>query len=171
MFEAIIKDPTILEITLVLIVLVGIAFWQNLKYIAAILGGIYFMYLIFIMTSYSNDSMTVIVEEKFENKTINIVEKESIEVDTIITKVEDKKEISINDDEALLILFELLEKEGLSLGTSSGINIAGAIKLAKELGPKHTIVTILCDTSDKYRSKLFNREFLTKKGLPFPKWL
>ena len=78
---------------------------------------------------------------------------------------------SINDDEALLILFELLEKEGLSLGTSSGINIAGAIKLAKELGPKHTIVTILCDTSDKYRSKLFNREFLTKKGLPFPKWL
>ena len=54
------------------------------------------------MTSYSNDSMTVIVEEKFENKTINIVEKESIEVDTIITKVEDKKEISINDDEAFV---------------------------------------------------------------------
>ena len=102
MFEAIIKDPTILEITLVLIVLVGIAFWQNLKYIAAILGGIYFMYLIFIMTSYSNDSVTVIVEEKVENKTINIVEKESIEVDTIITKVEDKKEISINDDEAFV---------------------------------------------------------------------
>ena len=102
MFEAIIKDPTILEITLVLIVLVGIAFWQNLKYIATILGGIYCMYLIFIMTSYSNDSMTVIVEEKFENKTINIVEKESIEVDTIITKVEDKKEISINDDEAFV---------------------------------------------------------------------
>ena len=102
MFEAIIKDPTILEITLVLIVLIGIAFWQNLKHIAAILGGIYFMYLIFIMTSYSNDSVTVIVEEKVENKTINIVEKESIEVDTIITKVEDKKEISINDDEAFV---------------------------------------------------------------------
>ena len=84
MFEAIIKDPTILEITLILIVLVGIAFWQNLKYIAAILGGIYFMYLIFIMTSYSKDSVTVIVEEKVDNKTINIdsiniVDKESEE--------------------------------------------------------------------------------------------
>jgi len=78
---------------------------------------------------------------------------------------------SINDNDALLILFELLEKEGLNLGISSGINIAGAIKLAKELGPNHTIVTILCDTSDKYHSKLFNKQFLTKKGLPFPQWL
>ena len=102
MFEAIIKDPTILEVTLVLIALVSIAYWQSLKHITAILGGIYFMYLIFIMTSYSNDSVTVIVEEKVKNKTINIVEKESIEVDTIITKVEDKKEISINDDEAFV---------------------------------------------------------------------
>ena len=67
MFEAIIKDPTIFEITLVLIVLAGIAFWQNLKKVAAILGGIYFMYLIFIMTSYSDDSVTLIVEEKVEN--------------------------------------------------------------------------------------------------------
>ena len=105
MFEAIIKDPTIFEITLVLIVLAGIAFWQNLKKVAAILGGIYFMYLIFIMTSYSNDSVTLIVEEKVENKkinidSVNIVEKESIEVDVPITKVEDKKDISTNDDES-----------------------------------------------------------------------
>ena len=78
---------------------------------------------------------------------------------------------SIEDKDALDALFELLEKEGLSLGTSSGINIIGAIQLAKELGPGHTIVTILCDTSEKYRSKLFNKKFLTDKGLPFPKWL
>ena len=78
---------------------------------------------------------------------------------------------SINDTEALDVLFRLIEKEGLSLGTSSGINIAGAIKLGKELGPNHTIVTILCDTSDKYKSKLFNKDFLISKKLPFPKWL
>ena len=79
--------------------------------------------------------------------------------------------ISINDKEALIVLFKLLEEEGLNLGTSSGINVAGAIKLAEKLGPNHTIVTILCDSSDKYRSKLFNKEFLIGKGLPFPKWL
>ena len=78
---------------------------------------------------------------------------------------------SVDDNDALLILYELLEKEGLSLGTSCGTNIAGAIKLAEELGPNHTIVTILCDTSDKYRSKLFNKKFLSEKGLPIPKWL
>ena len=78
---------------------------------------------------------------------------------------------SINDHDALTILFELLEKEGLSLGTSTGINVAGAIKLAKDLGPNHTIVTILCDKSDIYRSKLFNKKFLTEKGLPCPKWV
>jgi len=78
---------------------------------------------------------------------------------------------SINDHDALTILFKLLEKEGLSLGTSSGTNVAGAIKLAEELGPNHTIVTILCDSADKYRSKLFNKKFLLEKGLPFPKWL
>jgi len=72
---------------------------------------------------------------------------------------------------ALTILFELLEKEGLSLGTSTGINVAGAIKLAKDLGPNHTIVTILCDKSDIYRSKMFNKKFLTEKSLPYPKWL
>ena len=69
------------------------------------------------------------------------------------------------------MLFELLETEGLNLGTSSGINIAGAIKLAENLGPNHTIVTILCDTSDKYKSKMFNKKFLVDKGLPYPKWL
>jgi energy-coupling factor transporter transmembrane protein EcfT len=119
MFEAIIKDPTIFEITLVLIVLAGIAFWQNLKQVAAILGGIYFMYLIFIMTSYSNDSVTLIVEEKVENKkinidSVNIVEKESIEVDVPITKVEDKKDISTNDDESFL-------SSTLVIGTSTSI--------------------------------------------------
>ncbi len=78
---------------------------------------------------------------------------------------------SIDDRDALTTLYDLLEKEGLSLGTSSGINVAGAIKLAKELGPNHNIVTILCDTSEKYKSKLFNKEFLISKGLPHPKWL
>ena len=78
---------------------------------------------------------------------------------------------SIDDKEALIVLYELIEKEGLNLGTSSGINVVGAIKLAQKLGPNHTIVTILCDTSEKYRSKLFNKKFLIDKGLPYPKWL
>ena len=78
---------------------------------------------------------------------------------------------SIDDNEALPILYDLIEKEGLSLGTSCGINIAGAIKLGKELGPGHTIVTILCDKSDRYQTKLFNKEFLQSKNLPYPKWL
>ena len=78
---------------------------------------------------------------------------------------------SINDNEALTILYELIEKEGLSLGTSCGINIAGAIQLGKELGPGKTIVTILCDKSDRYQSKLFNKKFLMEKKLPYPKWL
>ena len=78
---------------------------------------------------------------------------------------------SINDNEALTVLYELIEKEGLSLGTSCGINIAGAIQLGKELGPGKTIVTILCDKSDRYNSKLFNKSFLQKKGLPYPNWL
>ena len=78
---------------------------------------------------------------------------------------------SINDNEALTILYKLIEKEGLSLGTSCGINIAGAIQLGKELGPGKTIVTILCDKSDRYNSKLFNKSFLQEKGLPYPNWL
>ena len=78
---------------------------------------------------------------------------------------------SIDDHESLPILYELIKNEGLSLGTSCGVNIAGAIRLAKKLGPGKTIVTILCDKSDKYNSKMFNKQFLQEKGLPFPNWL
>jgi cysteine synthase A len=78
---------------------------------------------------------------------------------------------SIDDLEALPILYDLIENEGLSLGTSCGINIAGAIRMGKELGPGKTIVTILCDRSDKYSTKMFNKEFLKEKGLPFPHWI
>ena len=77
----------------------------------------------------------------------------------------------IPDEEALPIIFDLLEHEGLCLGGSSGINIAGAIRLAKQLGPGHTIVTILADYGTRYQSKLFNPEFLRSKGLPEPGWL
>jgi len=78
---------------------------------------------------------------------------------------------SIDDHEALPILYDLIENEGLSLGTSCGINIAGAIRMAKELGPGKTIVTILCDRSDKYSTKMFNKKFLQEKELPFPHWI
>jgi cysteine synthase A len=77
----------------------------------------------------------------------------------------------IPDDEALPIIFDLLAHEGLCLGGSSGINVAGAIRLAKELGPGHTIVTILADYGTRYQSKLFNPEFLRQKGLPLPAWM
>ncbi|SHG50485.1 cysteine synthase A [Kaistia soli DSM 19436] len=77
----------------------------------------------------------------------------------------------IDDAEALEIVFDLAEHEGLILGGSSGINIAGAIRLAKDLGPGHTIVTILCDYGTRYQSKLFNPAFLREKGLPVPAWL
>lgn len=77
----------------------------------------------------------------------------------------------IPDAEAVEIVFDLLEHEGLCLGGSSGINIAGAIRLAKELGPGHRIVTLLCDGGQRYQSKLFNPVFLREKGLPVPKWL
>ena len=77
----------------------------------------------------------------------------------------------IPDSEALPIVFDLLKEEGLCLGGSTGINVAGAIRLAKELGPGHTIVTLLCDFGTRYQSKLFNPEFLKSKGLPFPDWL
>ncbi len=69
------------------------------------------------------------------------------------------------------MIFDLLQEEGLCLGGSSGINVAGAIRLAKELGPGHTIVTILADYGSRYQSKLFNPEFLRSKGLPVPHWL
>ena len=77
----------------------------------------------------------------------------------------------IHDDEAVKIVFELLEHEGLCLGGSSGINIAGAIRLAQDLGPGHTIVTILCDYGSRYQSKLFNPDFMRSKNLPVPEWL
>ena len=77
----------------------------------------------------------------------------------------------IPDEEALPVVFDFLEHEGLCLGGSSGVNVAGAIRLAKELGPGHTIVTILCDYGTRYQSKLFNPEFLRSKNLPVPAWL
>src|SRR5437667_2328349 len=77
----------------------------------------------------------------------------------------------IADEEALPILFDLVQDEGLVLGGSTGINVAGAIRLARELGPGHTIVTILADSGTRYQSKLFNPTFLKEKNLPIPKWL
>jgi len=77
----------------------------------------------------------------------------------------------VTDKEALPVLFDLIQNEGLSLGTSCAINVTGAIKLGKKLGPGKTIVTILCDRSDKYNSKLFNKKFLQEKGLPVPSWI
>ncbi len=77
----------------------------------------------------------------------------------------------IPDEEALPLIFDLLEFEGLCLGGSSGINVAGAVRLARELGPGHTIVTILADYGTRYQSKLFNPGFLREKGLPVPHWL
>ena len=77
----------------------------------------------------------------------------------------------VGDPEALKILFDLAEHEGLLLGGSSGVNVAGAIRLAKALGPGHTIVTILCDSGARYASKLYNPEFLRARNLPVPGWM
>jgi cysteine synthase len=77
----------------------------------------------------------------------------------------------IPDQEAVPIVFDLLEHEGLCLGGSSGINVAGAIRLARHLGPGHTIVTVLCDYGTRYQSKLFDPAFLRSKNLPVPAWL
>jgi len=77
----------------------------------------------------------------------------------------------IQDDEALRICFDLAENEGLLLGGSSGVNVAGAIRLAKEMGPGHTIVTPLCDSGGRYAAKMFNPEFLRSKNLPVPGWM
>ena len=77
----------------------------------------------------------------------------------------------IADDEALPIIFDLLRNEGFCMGGSTGINIAGAIRMARELGPGHRIVTILCDYGSRYQSKLYNPDFLRAKGLPVPDWL
>ncbi len=77
----------------------------------------------------------------------------------------------IPDEEALPYVFDLLREEGLVLGGSSGVNIAGAVRMARELGPGHTIVTILCDYGTRYQSKLFNPDFLREKGLQVPGWM
>ena len=77
----------------------------------------------------------------------------------------------IPDEEAVPIIYELLEHEGLCLGGSTGINVAGAIRLARQMGPGHTIVTVLCDSGYRYQSKLFNPEFMRSKNLPVPEWL
>ena len=77
----------------------------------------------------------------------------------------------ISDAEALGVLFDLAKHEGLVLGASSGVNVAGAIRVAKDLGPGHVVVTMLCDYGDRYRSKLYNPDFLREKGLPVPDWL
>jgi len=89
----------------------------------------------------------------------------------IVADIKVDKSYLIPDEEAVPILFDLLEHEGLCLGGSSGINIAGAIRFAKELGPGHTIVTVLADSGTRYQSKLFNPAFLRSKNLPVPEWL
>lgn len=77
----------------------------------------------------------------------------------------------VSDEEMLEVVFDLVQHEGLCLGGSAGINVAGAIKLARELGPGHTVVTILCDHGSRYQSKLFNPVFLKERGLPTPPWM
>jgi cysteine synthase A len=77
----------------------------------------------------------------------------------------------IPDSEAISVVFDLLAHEGLLMGTSTGVNVAGAIRLARQLGPGHTIVTVLCDGGQRYASRLFNPEFLRSKNLPVPPWL
>jgi cysteine synthase A len=92
-------------------------------------------------------------------------------VTSIIEDLRIEKPYLIPDEEAVPIVFDLLREEGLCVGGSSGINVAGAIRLARELGPGHTIVTILCDYGTRYQSKLFNPEFLRSKALPTPAWM
>ena len=77
----------------------------------------------------------------------------------------------MTDEEALPVVFDLLRDEGLCMGGSTGINIVGAIKLARELGPGKTVVTMLCDYGTRYQSKLYHPAFLREKGLPVPDWL
>jgi cysteine synthase A len=92
-------------------------------------------------------------------------------VTPIIEDIKVDKAYLIPDEEAVPVIFDLLEHEGLCLGGSSGINVAGAMRLAKEMGPGHTIVTVLCDLGSRYHSKLFNPQFLRSKNLPVPAWL
>ncbi|MES1155843.1 MAG: cysteine synthase A [Pseudorhodoplanes sp.] len=92
-------------------------------------------------------------------------------VTPIVKDIKVDKAYVIPDEEAMPVIFDLLEHEGLCLGGSSGVNVAGAIRLARELGPGHTIVTVLCDHGSRYQSKLFNPAFLRSKNLPVPAWL
>jgi cysteine synthase len=92
-------------------------------------------------------------------------------VTPIIDGLQVDKPYIVSDEEAVPLIFDLLEHEGLCLGGSSGINIAGAVRLAKELGRGHTIVTVLADYGTRYQSKLFNPQFLREKNLPVPQWL
>jgi cysteine synthase A len=92
-------------------------------------------------------------------------------VTPIIEDIKIDKAYLIPDEEAVPVIFDMLEHEGLCMGGSTGINVAGAIRLAKEMGPGHTIVTILADYGTRYQSKLFNPEFLHSKKLPVPDWL
>ncbi len=85
--------------------------------------------------------------------------------------IEVDEAFQIPDSEAIPVAFDLLEHEGLCMGGSTGVNVAGAMRLAKQMGPGHTIVTVLCDYGTRYASKLFNPEFLQSKGLPVPRWL
>ena len=92
-------------------------------------------------------------------------------VTPIIEDIKVDKPYLIPDEEAVPIIFDLLEHEGLCLGGSTGINVAGAIRLAKDLGKGKTIVTVLADYGNRYQSKLFNPDFLRSKNLPVPAWL
>jgi cysteine synthase A len=92
-------------------------------------------------------------------------------VTPVIADIKVDKAYLIPDEEAVPLIFDLLEHEGLCLGGSTAINLAGAIRLAKEMGPGHTIVTILADYGTRYQSKLFNPDFLRSKNLPVPAWL
>jgi cysteine synthase A len=92
-------------------------------------------------------------------------------VTPIIENIKVDKAYLIPDEEAVPLIFDLLEHEGLCMGGSTGINVAGAIRLARDLGPGRTIVTILADFGSRYQSKLFNADFLSRKGLPVPPWL
>ncbi|MBV9953687.1 MAG: pyridoxal-phosphate dependent enzyme, partial [Pseudolabrys sp.] len=92
-------------------------------------------------------------------------------VTPVIEDIKVDKPYLIPDEEAVPIIFDLLKDEGLCLGGSSGINVAGAIRLAKELGPGKTIVTVLADSGLRYQTKLFNPDFLRSKKLPVPDWL
>jgi cysteine synthase A len=92
-------------------------------------------------------------------------------VTAIIEGLKVDKPYLIPDEEAVPVIFDLLEHEGLCLGGSSGINVAGAIRLAKDMGPGHTIVTVLADSGARYQSKLFNPDFLRSKKLPVPAWI